>query len=98
LEGVDRLRREVEATGLRWEVYREQLTEQIRQMKFQEAVIRPRITVSDDELVEQYRRSAREFGSPATATVQAITLRVEAGAGESALVEVITFARELREE
>ncbi len=97
IESPERLRLEVEASGLRWEVYREQLTEQIRQMKFQEAVIRPRITVSQDELVDQYRRSARDLSAPATVTVQAITLKVAPDAGESGLVEAITFAHALRQ-
>jgi peptidyl-prolyl cis-trans isomerase SurA len=96
LDGIERLKREVEAQGMAWDVYREQLTEQLRTMKFQEAVIKPRITVTDEELLDLYQRSTRDFESPPEATVQAITMRVPDGAGEEALVELVATAREVR--
>lgn len=51
-----RLRREVEASGLPWEDYLAELKENVRQMKFSQAVIQPRITVDEDALLDLWRR------------------------------------------
>lgn len=54
------LRVEVEKAGVAWEDYRAQLRDQIQQLKFTENVIRPRVTVTDAEVEDLYRRMARE--------------------------------------
>lgn len=97
LEGRDRLRAEVESAGMRWDAYEEQLREQLRQMRFQEAIIRPRITVTKDEMVDLYKRTVREYERPPRATFQALTLPVPEG-GETALVETVARAREIRQQ
>jgi peptidyl-prolyl cis-trans isomerase SurA len=96
LENRDRLRTEVENAGMRWDAYQDQLREQLRQMRFQEAIIRPRITVTEDEMVDLYKRVLREFERPPQATVQALTLAVPEGSGEIGLVEAVARAREIR--
>jgi len=96
LDGIERLKREVSAQGMDWDTYREQLTEQLRTMKFQEAVIKPRITITDEELLDLYQRTTRDYESPPEATLEAITLRVPEGGGETGLVEAVTLAREIR--
>lgn len=97
LDGRDHLRREIEASGLRWDAYREQLREQLRQLRFQEAIIRPRIQVSEDELLDLYRRSARDFSEPPTATIEAIVFPL-AASGEDGMVEGIALARTIRQQ
>jgi parvulin-like peptidyl-prolyl isomerase len=51
-----RLREEVVASGLEWDVYREDLVQQLRQMKFNQIVLQPRFSVSEDELRTIYNR------------------------------------------
>ena len=55
--GVDRarLKQEVERSGLVWSTYREGITQELRQMKFDQVVLQPRISVSEDELESLYR-------------------------------------------
>jgi parvulin-like peptidyl-prolyl isomerase len=89
------LRRELERAGLAWDVYREQLTDQIRQMKFTEGILRPRISVREDEVQERYRRATRDFQGPPTATVEALALALPEGGGQEAMVETVIRARSI---
>jgi peptidyl-prolyl cis-trans isomerase SurA len=98
LDGVDGLRKAVEASGLAWDVYRAQLKEQIRQLKFNEAVIQPRVQISDDELLDLYKRTKDDYASSPTAKVQAITIRVPDGSGQQGMVDTVTKARDVRQQ
>jgi len=98
MESREQLRTEVESAGMRWDAYEDQLREQVRQMRFQEAIIRPRITVTEDEMVDLYKRIMREFERPPQATIQALTLAVPEGSGETGLVEAVAQARGIREQ
>lgn len=55
----EQLRVEVERSGLSWNAYREELEESIRQMKFQQMILMPRVSVTEDELQDAYNRSFR---------------------------------------
>jgi peptidyl-prolyl cis-trans isomerase SurA len=59
LEDRGALRREVEASGKRWDQYRDELFEYLRTQNFQSRVLAPRVTINDDELRDAYKRSAR---------------------------------------
>jgi peptidyl-prolyl cis-trans isomerase SurA len=52
----EQLEAEVERSGLPWAEYRSELKENLRQMKFNQAVMQPRITVNEDELKDAFRR------------------------------------------
>ncbi|MDP6933686.1 MAG: peptidylprolyl isomerase [Myxococcota bacterium] len=56
--GMDRdtLKVEVERSGLPWDDYLTELGGSLEQAKFSQAVIRPRISVNEDELLDAYRR------------------------------------------
>ncbi len=56
----DALRREVTATGLSWEAYRQQIRDQLQVQRFQQRVLLPRVSVTDDEVKDLYDRTARE--------------------------------------
>jgi hypothetical protein len=56
MEDRQALRAEVERQGLRWDTYREQITEQLATQRFQGRVIAPRVSVTEDELVEAYQK------------------------------------------
>ena len=50
---LERLRYEVERSGMSWEAYRSEIEQQLQFMKFNQTVIAPRITVPEDELEER---------------------------------------------
>ena len=55
--GVDRgrLKAEVERAGLVWATYRDGITQELRQMKFDQVILQPRVSTSDDEVEALYR-------------------------------------------
>jgi parvulin-like peptidyl-prolyl isomerase len=67
-----RLREEVVDSGLEWDVYRDDLIQQLRQMKFNQIVLQPRFSVSDDELRTIYNREVT-VGPPSRA-IQGVML------------------------
>lgn len=75
--GIDRdgLRRELEREGMSWEDYRTELRGQLRDLKFQQSVLRPRVTITEDELRDLWLRSGGGSGAE-EATVQGIVLAV----------------------
>lgn len=52
----DQLRVEVERSGLSWAVYRTETEDALRQMKFNQVVLLPRVAVTDDEVLDLYQR------------------------------------------
>jgi len=58
------LRDEVERQGFRWDQYRDEVKEQIRTRNFQRQILLPRITVREDELLDEYNRTARDLQRP----------------------------------
>ena len=71
----DALIREVERTGLPYAAYREELSENIKQMKFSQLVIQPRISIGDDEVLSLYNQRTDQLASDGTRGVDAILLR-----------------------
>ncbi|MEC7242450.1 MAG: SurA N-terminal domain-containing protein [Myxococcota bacterium] len=55
--GVDRerLKGEVERAGMVWASYREGIKQELRQMKFDQVILQPRVSTSDDEIEALYR-------------------------------------------
>jgi len=89
------LRAAIEESGERWDVYKDEIREQLRQGRFQNWIIAPRIPVSEDELVDAYRRGAREIAAPDKVRFEAITIPVDTAAGAEALGDKVLFARDL---
>lgn len=58
------LRREVQRGGLSWEDYRAELGEQLRDQRFQEYVLRSRVTIRDEEVRDAYQRAVRNLDAP----------------------------------
>ncbi|MCK6513649.1 SurA N-terminal domain-containing protein [Myxococcota bacterium] len=56
----DQLRREVERSGLAWSLYREQLMEQLRSMRFGQSILAPRVTVAEQDLRDLYDREIKD--------------------------------------
>jgi peptidyl-prolyl cis-trans isomerase SurA len=57
---VDQLREEIAKSGLDWNQYKTQLSGSIRQMKFNQVVLQPRITINDDALLDRYQRQTAD--------------------------------------
>ena len=49
----------VEASGTPWSSYLSQLRDSLRMQRFQQVVLMPRVTVTDDEVFDTYQRSVR---------------------------------------
>lgn len=50
------LQSEVEASGLDWDSYQDEIRESLRQMKFNQLILQPRIVVDEKAIQEQYRQ------------------------------------------
>lgn len=85
LEGRAALRAEIERAGGVWDEYVEEMREQLRELRFRKWVIEPRIPVSEDELLDLYRRSARDLSGPTRVRFHAITVPVGEGGAEAAV-------------
>lgn len=88
----EQLRTQVQAEGLEWETFREQVHEQLQQMKFIENVIRPRITVTKNEIVDLYQRAARDYSGPAAAELEAFALTIPEDLDEAGRVAMFERA------
>lgn len=76
----EQLRTEVERSGLPWSLYREELEESVRQMKFNQVILLPRVAVAEDEIRDLYNRRVRDNVGPATRDFEGILLAFPAGA------------------
>ena len=74
--GLDRaqLMKELERSGYEWSVYRNELEENIREMKFSQVVIEPRINVSVDEVQDLFNRRVKGLESGGDREVRGILL------------------------
>ncbi len=73
----DAFRDEVERQGLSWADYRRlQVEGPLRQQRFQESVLRGRVTVSDDEVKDAYQRAVRTTDGPEVARIEAFGYRL----------------------
>jgi len=93
---IDDLRKEVERSGMAWDQYRSELEENLRDMKFAQTVLRPRVNVTEDELRDAWLRTTP--AAPASARIQALVLAVPPGATEADREAVLARARGLREQ
>lgn len=94
---VDGLRREVERSGMSWDQYRSELRENLRDMKFAQMVLRPRITVTEDELRDAWKRTGAT-AAPVSFRVQAIVLALPPGIADSERDQILGRARQLKSE
>ena len=84
-----RLRAEVEKSGLDWAAYRGELEQELQRMKFDQVVIQPRITVAEDEIRDLYNRQVREQLGPRRRELQCILLPFSVSPEEEANVRLL---------
>lgn len=87
------LRVEVERGGITWTDYREELTEQLRQQRFQELVLRTRVSLTEEEVRDVYQRRIREVETPLVARLSAFGYVLPRDVSSD---EMIAFIREFR--
>jgi len=78
----ERLLLALAGSGLTYREYREQLKEQIRQVKFVGKEFRSKISVEDSEIEEYYRQNKEEFFAPATYRINLIFIPAGNKSGE----------------
>ena len=98
--GLDReqLRVEVEGSGIVWDAYLDELSQNLREMMFNQQVLAPRITIRDDELLDAYRRGSAALSGPEQAHLQTLLLAYPEEASDEQKAAVLTQALELRQQ
>ena len=96
LSDRDALRSEVTASGLSWESYRQQLRDQLQVQRFQQRVLLPRVSVSEDEVKDLYDRTARGQVSDAV-VLQALGIVLPPEGAEAARIQVDALVQQLRD-
>ncbi len=89
----DQVRAAVEEQGMDWDTFRAEQREQLREIKFQRAVLQPRITITEDELRDAFLRAGGSLGGE-SATVQGLLISIPRGADPAAVDAVRARARE----
>ncbi|MED5374115.1 MAG: peptidyl-prolyl cis-trans isomerase [Myxococcota bacterium] len=85
----DQLRVEVERSGMSWATYRSETEDALRQMKFNQIVLLPRVAVTDDEILDFYQRRLKNSGATTGALELSVIFLPPAGdeAAQEALLE-----------
>jgi peptidyl-prolyl cis-trans isomerase SurA len=98
--GLDReqLQVEVENSGMVWASYIDELTENLREMMFNQQVLAPRIVIREDELRDAYRRSVAKLSGPEQAHLQTMLLAYPADATEAQQAQVLEEAQRIRQQ
>ena len=87
------LRAEIEKQGNTWEEYRTSVADSIRLDAFQQRVLRSRITIREDELLDQYKRAVRALPAPLVAEIEAIGFRLPDDVDDASKVEALNELR-----
>lgn len=88
----DQLRAEIETQSLSWSDYKDEVRESLRGYKFNEAIVRPRIAVDENELLDAYKRQIASEDRPVEAVLGAIFFALKPGSDEAARAVVVDKA------
>lgn len=92
------LRAEITRSGLTWEVYRQQIRDQLQVQRFQQRVLLPRVSVTQDEVKDLYDRTARGQESEAVVLdAIGVVLPPEEASQDAALIQVEALVQQLRD-
>jgi len=92
----DVLRTEIERGGVSWSQYRDEVREMIRDQKFTQMIIRPRIVENEDEIRDAYQRMATQSDQPERVELGAIFFGYPVDgseAGKAATLDLVELAR-----
>lgn len=88
------LRVEVEAQGLEWKAFRDDMADRMRVQRFQQSILVPRVVISEDEVRDIYKRTERSSRTPVV-RLDAFGMLIPAEATEEEAAEVIGRAESL---
>lgn len=88
------LRAEVEASGFTWDGYRAKLMDDERRGLFQGYILRPRVSLAEEEVQDLYQRLAREQEAPEVVRLAAFGYRIPAGATPDETAAIVMKLRE----
>lgn len=83
----DQLRAEIERSGMEWEVYLDEMTASLRDMKFNQQVLAPRVSIGEEDLRDRYRRTRDDLAGPPQVRIRAVFIPPEEGETPEALQE-----------
>jgi peptidyl-prolyl cis-trans isomerase SurA len=76
-------REAISGQGWEWEGYKKELSQQIRQMKFNQSFINPRVNISEDEIRNVYKRTQRQFASQPKRQLEALSVQMDPDISEA---------------
>jgi hypothetical protein len=88
------LREEYERQDIRWDFVREDIANRLRLQRFQQRVLLPRVTVSEDEVLDAYQRTARGERE-VEVELEALGILVPADAEQQTRIDMVAQAAEL---
>ena len=88
------LREEYERQGIRWDFVREDIANRLRLQRFQQRVLLPRVTVSEDEVLDAYQRTARGERE-VEAELEALGILIPTDADQQTRIDMVAQASEL---
>ncbi len=91
----DALRAEIERSGTTWEQYRDQIRKQLESQRFDQAVLLPRVSVTEDDLKDLYQRTARREKRP-VARLDALGMTILPEEVDAQRAELGTVVEQLR--
>ncbi len=91
------LREEVERTGSTWAEYRDKLREDVRTQRFNELVLRNRVTITEDEITDRFQRRIRDLETPLIAKITAFGYSLPASISAEQRIAFVTEFRALFE-
>ena len=86
---ADALRKEIERSGISWQQYRDEIQEVLREQKFTQMLIRPRIVENEDVIRSAYQQMLSGSDQPVRAELGALFVGYPVGADEAAKSEVL---------
>lgn len=92
----DQLQERIETEGIPWDIYQTELREQVGQMKFTDAVLRNRVTITEEELKAAWRKQVGASGLPEVVELGAIVLKVEDATNPEQLAAARAKAEQVR--
>jgi len=92
----DKVRAEIERSGMTWSQYRSEIRESLQEQKFTQAIIRPRISENEDQILDAYRRLSDGADAPQVTELGALFLTFPDDANDAAKKGVIAKAQAAR--
>jgi peptidyl-prolyl cis-trans isomerase SurA len=92
----DKVRAEIERSGITWTQYRSEIRETLEEQKFTGAIIRPRVSENEDQIRDAYRRMSDGADAPQVAELGALFMSFPVGADAGAKEAIVAKANAAR--